>query len=143
MNPAEINKRIAEACDRLKTQDNRITENPMFCLQKLVRDVGYDTTFACNKCWLNSETEETIYDDDEDFKKEPEGDGWDEFGYVDRWEDVMVAFTEKALLEYMDLNGHNVNGFKRKTRIYVKSFNRCPEMIAIREKLLGLWEYSK
>lgn len=123
---------IKEIGDRLKTQDNRCTQNPMFCVQEKKRDVGYDTAYSDRRCWHNSEGSETIYDDDPNFKK-PEGDQWEEFGYVDRWETVMVAFTEEGCKEYLRLNGHNHCG---ETRIYVESFNRCPEMIFIRELLM-------
>jgi hypothetical protein len=132
-----LNDKLAAIGERLRTQDNRITENPMFCVQIKKRDVGYDSAYASNTCWHDAAGEETIYDDDPDFKQ-PEGDHWDEFGYVDRWETVMVAFTEKGCEDYLRLNGHND---KRKAhngevRIYVESFNRCEEMIAIRQALI-------
>lgn len=120
--------------ERLKTQDNRITQNPMFCVQEKIRDVGYDTAYSDSKCWLDSANETTIYDDDKDFNGEPEGDEWEEFGYRDRWQTVMVAFTEVGCQQYMNLNGHNHRG---ELRIYVESYNRCPEMIAIREALMA------
>jgi hypothetical protein len=125
---------LLEISQRLKTQDNRITQNPMFCVQEKRRDVGYDSNYANRLCWHNAESGETIYDDENDFKEAPEGDEWDEFGYVDRWETVMVAFTEEGCKEYLRQNGHNL----RQPRIYVESFNRCPEMIAIRKMLMEL-----
>ena len=45
----------------------------------------------------------------------------------------MVDFTEDGCKEYLKQNGHNLN----KPRIYVESFHRCPEMIAIREFLIA------
>lgn len=118
----------------LLTQDNACTSQPMFCVQEKKRDVGYDSDFSENACWHDGANDETIYDDDKDFKK-PEGDQWDEFGYRDRWETVMVAFTQSGCEQYLRLNGHNHRG---QTRIYVESFHRCPEMIAIREILMRL-----
>lgn len=111
----------------------------MFCVQIKRRDVGYDADYATGRCWHNSEDcETTVYDDDKDFK-EPEGDEWSEFGYVDRWETVMVAFTEEGCKQYLELNGHNDRhrAHNGEIRIYVESFNRCPEMIFIREYLLN------
>lgn len=130
---------MKETSYHLNTQDNLGTADPMFCLEILVRDVGYDTSFVDNRCWYNHESNEAVYDDDPDFKKPPTGEGWDTWGYKDRWETVMVSFTKNGLDEYMRLDGHNVKGmaFRGKTRIYVKSFRRCPEMIAIREHLLN------
>lgn len=120
--------------DRIRTQDNRITDQPMFCVQKLVADTGYDPCYCDNECWWNPELCEVAFDN------EPEGDGWDgPFGYKLRWEDVMVAFTEQGCEEYLELDGHNIRhgAHQGKARIYVKSFNRCPEMITVREFLLA------
>jgi hypothetical protein len=119
---------------QIKAQDNRCMENPMFCVQEKKRDVGYDASYSDRCCWRDSANDETIFDDDKDFKK-PEGDQWEEFGYVDRWVTVMVAFTEAGCMEYLRLNGHNHRG---ETRIYVESFNRCPEMIVIRKALIEM-----
>lgn len=139
-NLEDMRKAFTPISVQLNTQDNRITQNPMFCVQIKRRDVGYDSAYAANKCWHDSAGEETIYDDDPDFKNKPEGDEWDEFGYVDRWETVMVAFTEKGCEEYLRLNGHNDRrqAHNGEVRIYVESFNRCPEMILIREMIKGL-----
>lgn len=124
---------------RVLTQDSRCTEHPMFCVQIKVRDVGFDTAYSENKCWHDGANEETVYDDDKNFAGEPEGDEWDEFGYHDHWETVMVAFTEGGCKEYLELNGHNDKrrAHNGEVRIYVESFNRCPEMIAIRQALLA------
>lgn len=104
----------------------------MFCVQEKRRLVGLDTAYSVRRCWLDSANEETIYDDDEGFTAPPQGDQWEEFGYIDQWFTVMVAFTEEGCKEYLRLDGHNL----KETRIYVESFNRCPEMIAIREALI-------
>ena len=125
---------INAVSERLKTQDNRATQNPMFCVQEKKRDVGIDQTFTENRCWHNASELETVYDDDPNFK-EPEGDDWEQYGYNNRWETVMVAFTEEGAKEYIHLNGHNHQG---ELQIYVESFRRCPEMIAIREYLIAL-----
>lgn len=109
--------------ERLKTQDNRITQNPMFCVQELKRDYGYSPEWVTDTVWF--------YDGD----IVPEGTpGATQSGYKDRWQTVMVAFTEAGCEEYLRLNGHNHRG---ETRIYVESFNRCPEMIAIRDFLIA------
>jgi hypothetical protein len=127
---------ISEISQRLRAQDARGTQHPMFCLQIKARDVGYDPAYANNFCWLDSANETTVFDDDPGFK-EPEGEEWEQFGYVDRWETVMVAFTEGGLNQYMEADGHNVRrrAFRGETRIYVESFHRCREMIAVREGL--------
>lgn len=125
---------IPEISERLKTQDNRITQHPMFCVQIKVRDTGFDPAHCDNRCWWNPSRMECIYD------QEPkENKGWEgPFGYKDRWETVMVAFTQKGCEEYLELNGHNDRrrAHNGEVRIYAESFNRCEEMIAIREHLL-------
>lgn len=151
----EIGSRIA-ADDK---KNDHFTQHPMFCLQVLVRDIGFDSSFNDTKCWLKPEDQEVVYDDDECVKclssdhimewalmdgedivylddKDSEWEG--PYGYQDRWETVMVAFTEKGLQNYMTANGHNVRAqaFRGKTRVYVESFNRCREMIEIRKHLM-------
>lgn len=123
---------LAEIGERLRTQDNRITENPMFCVQIKVRDTGYDIAYCDDRCWWNAGQLEVVFEKPDDL------DGWEEFGYKDRWETVMVAFTEKGCEEYLALDGHNVKrrAHNGEVRIYVESFNRCSEMIAIRKFLL-------
>lgn len=110
--------------ERLRTQDNRITSNPMFCVQEKKREHGFDRRWC--------ETTEFVFDGEVVPMGTP---GAEEIGYRDRWVTVMVAFTEAGCEEYLRLNGHNHLG---ETRIYVESWNRCPEMIAIREYLIAL-----
>ncbi len=81
---------IAAISERLVTQNNRITENPMFCVQQRRSKRSH-------------------------------------------YETVMVCFTEGGAQEYLRQDGHNL----REPRIYVESFNRCPEMIAIRDVLIA------
>lgn len=124
---------ISEIGKNVKNQDNRMTSNPMFCVQIKVRDIGYDADYGDDFCWWNSEQLETVYEEPVDLT------GWTKFGYKDRWETVMVAFTEKGCEEYLALNGHNDKrrAHNSEVRIYVESFNRCPEMIGIREYLIS------
>ena len=106
----------------------------MFCVRQKVRIAPIDTAYTDNRCWHDSyDPGSVIYDDDPDFKEPPKGEEWEEFGYVDQWEVKMVSFTEEGAKEYLRQNGHNLE----KTEIYVESFNRCPEMVAIREFLMG------
>ena len=125
---------MQEIGDRIRTQDNRSTLHPMFCVQILVRDTGYDSAYGDDLCWYNAELCECVYKEPEDLT------GWEEFAYKDRWETVMFAFTEEGCREYLRLNGHNDKrrAFKGQVRIYVESFHRCPEMISIRKFLGGL-----
>lgn len=131
--------RMMEVSQRLRTQDNRATADPIFCVQILVRDVGYDWAYTDHHCWVDSANGETICDDDPNFK-EPTGVEWEKFGYTDRWETVKVALTERGCLNYLGVDGHNVKqrAFRGRFRIHVESMSRCQEMIDIREYLMHL-----
>ena len=112
---------LSEIGERLRTQDNHLTENPMFCVQTHRRDIVPDG-FSDETIWVRDGEECDEGDEDAE-----------EFGIRWRWETVMVAFTEEGCKEYLRQNGHNLC----EPRIYVESFNRCPEMIAIREWLMA------
>lgn len=130
---------LKEIGERICTQDNRCTSNPMFCVQILVRDAGYDAEYMDQYGWWSAEDCEWVYEEPSDYHHGPKC-KWRKFGYKDRWETVMVAFTEKGCQEYLELDGHNVRrkAHNSEVRIYVESLNRCPEMIAIREFLKAM-----
>ena len=121
-----VSSELLAISERLKTQDNRITQNPMFCVQEKRRIVGMDASYSENTVWIDTQS-----GDGEEVP--PETPGAEEFGVFEYWETVMVAFTEAGCEQYLALNGHNHKG---ETRIYVESFNRCPEMIAVRDFLM-------
>jgi len=129
-------------------KNDHYTKEPMFCLQVLVRDVGYAAyarEYANNECWWNGQELEWVYDDDTIERKtdlgfNPDDAQWDgPYRYVDRWETVMVALTNEGIDDYMQLDGHNVmqRAFRSKVRTFVKSFLRCKEMIAVRHALMA------
>lgn len=111
---------LSEISARLRTQDNRITQNPMFCVQQKRRVVGLDPRWTDNTIWYHNGE-----------KVDEECEGAIKVGVLDLWETVMVAFTEEGCKEYLRQNAHNL----REPRIYVESFNRCPEMILLRHWL--------
>ena len=120
--------------ERLRTQDNRATADPMFCVQILICDTGYDTSYCDNQCWWNPEQMEVAYD------VKPKSGVWDgPYGYKERWETIQSFFTEGGAKEYLDLDGHNVarRAHNGKIRIYADTFRRCPEMLTIRKFLLA------
>lgn len=135
-------KQINKIRDRLladEKENDHYTVEPMFCLQILVRDAGFDAAYADNKCWYSPQLTEVAYDDDEGFPDLDDEDGWDgPFGYRDRWETVMIALTQEGIDDYMRQNGHNVKrrAFRGETRTFVESFNRCQEMMAVRKFLM-------
>lgn len=132
-------------CADLKKNDHYTVE-PMFCLQVLHRETGYDAAYSDNRCWLNADMMETVFDDDTDERKvdlefsEDSAEWEGPFGYKDWWQTVMVALTQEGLDDYMRQDGHNVRrvAFRGKTRTYVESFRRCQEMFDLRTALIGM-----
>lgn len=119
-----FNSELQAIADRLKTQDNRATFEPIFCVQEKRREYGYDPGWVDGHVWL---------DLDNDCEEVPEDtEGAQKTGYKDAWHTVMVAFTEQGCKDYLRVNGHNHG----ETRIYVDSLYRCAEMIAIRKWLM-------
>lgn len=133
-----MNIKIQEIANNLRTQDNQMTANPMYCVQILQRDSGYDAAYIGNRCWVDYGNDEIIYDDDKDIKDPGESRWSGPFGYVDRWETVMVCFTESGAKEYIERerNYHLNRAFRGQIRIFVGSFNDCSEMLAIRDFLM-------
>ncbi len=102
---------LSDIAHELKTQDNRLTENPLFCVFEKERVYGIDPSFS------------DYYDLDERGKK---------VYYVERDMFVSAHFTAKAAEKYIKENKHNLE----QPFLYVSSMHRCPEMIAIRKALM-------
>lgn len=140
-------EKLVEIGKLLLTQDNRCTQNPMFCVQILRADAGYHDGYAEEFCWWNLEQCTCQYDTPPEGWDEYDSDthnGWERFGYKTRWETVMTSFTEAGCEEYLTLDGHNcrTRAHKGQVRIYAESWNRCPEMLDIRETLMELAKAS-
>ncbi len=94
----------------LNTQDNRATQDPLFCVFEKERIYGLHPDYADGYEWDDNDPDEKVY-------------------YVERDRFVTAHFTEKAAQEYIDIDGHNLE----RPFIYVTSMRRCYEMIAIRQ----------
>lgn len=135
MGNGTIQHDLADISDQLHKQDNRCTAEPMFLLQIKVRDVGYDQRYSDDTVWIDMTSG--------DFNEvDPDTPGAEEFGYKDRWETVMSAFTKQGIIDYMNENGHNVKrrAYHGETRVYVDTLYRCDEMIRIRHALMAIKE---
>jgi hypothetical protein len=147
---------IDETATRLATQDNRMTEHPVFAVQEKHRIYGVDPEYvSCGNhagwglAWLNEEGDEadeqqTRWLDNLQKQTDPNGepqlgvwieegygseDDWTLVGYVEVWEFVTPCFTEAAALRYIEQNRHNLND----PRIYVYSAVGNREWIEARE----------
>jgi len=121
------------------TQDNRITDQPMFVVEKSVMiitdpDYGYEA-----KEWVNTEsgyyqkanaTQARRLDALNDGCRDT-GD-WKKFYLKEVWEFVTCCFTEQGCNEYLTANGHNIG----KTRIYAHGSYRNREFQTIRNYLM-------
>ena len=85
---------------RLQTQDNRITQDPLFVVQEEKTTIGLDTNFSHDgMCFVRMEDEyETIFDTDDEYEEFEEnywssdtsdwahdGEQWESTGYEKEW----------------------------------------------------------
>lgn len=122
---------------RVRTQDNRITANPIFVVQQRKRYYGIDN--ADQIAWMDDDWNQVddtrVAELEEAFEFAGEcPKGFTRVGYQDRWEYVMPFFTEAAAQRYLEENAHNL----KEPRIYVESGYRNREWEAIRKFLASL-----
>ena len=127
---ADINipPQIAAIIERLHTQDNRITDNPLFAVQQRRRIYGMNADYCDNAEWILDG--ETITLD----PGEAPPDRAQKVGYVDKWEFVTGCMTEQGCKDYIVANGHNLHA----PRIYAYGSYRNAEFIALRKWLMSL-----
>jgi hypothetical protein len=133
--PVVVSEELRQIGDRLRNQDNRCTANPIFLVRGKERIYGLDSSASDEAVWMNDEWNPVDIPEDADPDQPPHG--LTVVRYTARWKVLMVAFTEQGCKDHLRLNGHNYRIYDE-VGIYVDSLNRCPEMIAIREFLLGL-----
>ena len=129
-----IMDRIFSIRDSLRTQDQLDTVQPMYCVRGTRRIYGMDPRWTDCTVWVDTE------DGCEEVEAPEDGDETDtiqETGYKDVVVTLMSCLTRAGCEEHLRLNGHNYRHYGD-VHIYVESFYRCPEMIAVREFLLGL-----
>lgn len=115
--------------ERLHTQDNRITQDPLFAVQQKRRIYGVDHDYCDNAEWVvDGETWKP------DFDGEAPPDGARKVGYIDKWEFVTGCLTEQGCKDFIACNGHNLH----KPRIYAYGSYRNAEFIALRKWLMSL-----
>ncbi|HFG2996081.1 TPA: ead/Ea22-like family protein [Escherichia coli] len=125
--------------ENIRTQDNRITSDPMFCVyqkREIVVDADYDHDRII---WVDEDGNEANKRQSrrlellhENFREPPEK--WRRVAVKDIDEFVTCCFTEQGCKDYLAANGHNL----RLPFIYVKSGFRNAEYIGIRNWLAGI-----
>ena len=128
----------------IATQDNRITDAPMFAVQQKRRIHGIDTEWCDNVDWLDKEGNEPSDEDREKLdaywrEHRLAMHGWKRVGYIDIWEFVTACFTEQGCKDFLAINGHNL----KEPRIYAYGSYRNAEWRRVRDALLALYTRSK
>jgi len=121
----------------IRTQDNRITDCPMFIVQERKRDYGYDVDYCDDYVWLDTTCDyvEATEEEREELEvQEDTGDvpdNWQKTGFKDRWDFVTACFTEQGCKDFIACDGHNHG----ELRIYAAGTHRNAEFRAVRDFL--------
>lgn len=120
--------------DRLRTQDNQCTADPVFVVQTRRRLYGVDPQYAVSDvdiAWTDGECEASgderaeLEAEYQKSRKEPEG--WHRTGFLDIWDFVAACFTDAAAKAFIESNRHRM----RDPRVFVDSAYRNFEWQAI------------
>ena len=141
LDPALLGE-IARIAQRLCTQDNRLTEAPIFIVEEQHRVYGFDPAYGRPIVWIDTANDSVEADPEEHARLEAEWDesgdepdGWTRTAYQDDWRFVTACFTEAGCAEYIRINGHNHRGT---LRIYAAGSYRNEEFRVVRRLLLAL-----
>ena len=126
---------LARVGEQVRTQDNRITSEPIFVVEQQRQVWGVDTDYDHDGFeWLDDEGPvlpalarrlEKLHRLGGDTGK------YRRLGYRNYWEFVTACFTEQGCKDYLAANGHNLT----ETRVYVYSGFRNREWIELRAVL--------
>ncbi len=127
---------------RLVTQDNRITDCPIFLVEEKRRTYGFDPAYSDHVVWRDVENDyaeagpakrgrlEALFRLGGDVPAK-----WTRTAYQDTWEYVTACFTEAGCQEYIRVNKHNHRG---ELRIYAATSWRNAEFRAVRDLLAAI-----
>ncbi|MGQ0018580.1 ead/Ea22-like family protein [Klebsiella pneumoniae] len=121
----------------IRTQDNRITDQPMFVVFQKREIIGSDEHSPSRICWvwdgeevseLRAKRLEALYQDGRDTRR------YDRYAMQEVDEFVTACFTEHGCKEYLRQNGHNL----RLPYIYACGSFRNNEYQLVRNWLAGI-----
>ncbi|HBR1079449.1 TPA: ead/Ea22-like family protein [Klebsiella quasipneumoniae subsp. quasipneumoniae] len=121
----------------IRTQDNRITDQPMFVVFQKREIIGSDEHSPSRICWvwdgeevseLRAKRLEALYQDGRDTR------GYDRYAMQEVDEFVTACFTEHGCKDYLRQNGHNL----RLPYIYACGSFRNNEYQLVRNWLSGI-----
>lgn len=152
MSTVQIPDFLLDMSKRLHTQNNRITATPLFCVYEKQEVVVPEEMHYDRICWFNDENlcyaDAETADKLEEYREDPDnyywhdneieldGEVWRRFAIEEIDKFVTASLTEAGAQEHIEMNGHNL----RRPFICVTSLFRTPEMIMLREWLMGLTE---
>lgn len=111
---------------RLREQDNRITEAPIFVVEQKRRIYGVDSDYTDRFVWVDPDGCENASDTPRK--------GWRKVGYVEVWDFATACLTEAGCEEYLRVNGHNLT----EPRIHAYSGWRNSEWKGLRSMMPAL-----
>ena len=132
---------ISKIGELINTQDNRITDQPIFVVEKRVLvvtdpDYGYE-----DEEWVNTQSGDyQRADATKAGRLDALRDGcrdttpWEKFFLTETWQFVTSCFTEQGCKDFLAINGHNIG----KSRIYAYGSYRNHEYQSVRKMLSGL-----
>ena len=131
---------LVEIGQRLRTQDNRATDAPIFIVEEQRRTYGFDPAYSDEVVWIDDEGDEADAEKRASLEAEwdetdEEPDGWTRTCYQDSWEYVTACFTEAGCRDYLRRNGHNHRGA---LRVYAATSHRNEEWRVVRALLMAL-----
>ena len=121
----------------IRTQDNRITDQPMFVVFQKREIIGSDEHSPSRICWvwdgeevseLRAKRLEALYQDGRDTR------GYDRYAMQEVDEFVTACFTEHGCKDFLRQNGHNL----RQPYIYACGSFRNKEYQLVRNWLAGI-----
>lgn len=133
---------LHEIGERIRTQDNRITADPIFLVEEQVRIYGIDTNYDPKIAWLHED--ESVEVEPRKAKRleakfqetgDDSPDGYQRVGYAEEWRYVQPFFTEAAADLYVKTKSHRHRG---KLRTFADSGHSNPEWKAMRAYLAQL-----
>lgn len=139
--PQAVPAALTEIGKLVATQDNRMTEAPMFVVEQKTPVISDSEYNDCRVEWRETENGDYMLASPERadrlealFKDGRETAGWRRYEVTDVWTFVTACFTEQGCKDYLARNGHNL----RETRIYAYGSYRNEEFRAIRNWLKSL-----
>lgn len=135
--PLKLPPELYTIGELIRTQDNRITDQPMFVVFQKREIIGSDEHSPSRICWvwdgeevseLRAKRLEALYQDGRDTR------GYDRYAMQEVDEFVTACFTEHGCKEYLRQNGHNL----RLPYIYACGSFRNNEYQLVRNWLAGI-----